>query len=97
YSPEFQSPLFGTLELDLDERGIGSQFTPTKEAIIHWVSEHTRKLHTYTAFEVVKNIKELVNYHNQYTIYTLIMLINASGYRAVYNPMPSFDLLLLRY
>jgi hypothetical protein len=38
-----------------------------------------------------------VEYHNQYTIYTLIMLINASGYRAVYNPLPSFDLLLLRY
>lgn len=97
YKPEFCSPIMNSENLEFDHIGLGSQFTPTKEAISDWVMRHTTKLNQFTAFNVVKNLKNLVEYHNEYTVYTLIMLINASGYRAVYNPMPSFDLLLSRY
>ncbi|ENM5912027.1 hypothetical protein I2709_000311 [Vibrio mimicus] len=97
YSTNFQTPRIGNIDLDIDEYGLGSQFTPNQEAIKIWVLDHQKILDSFSAFDAKKNLKGLVNYHNEYTIYTLIMLINASGYRAVHNPMPSFDLLLLRY
>jgi hypothetical protein len=80
-----------------NKEGIGSQYTPSKAALSNWVTEYRLKLEQWRAFDVVKSLPNLIEYHNQYTIYTLIMLINASGYRAVYNPLPSFDLMLLRY
>lgn len=97
YDADIQIPVLPELQLDLDTTGIGSQFTPTRAAIKDWVSHHLAHLKQFSAFDVVKNLSNLIEYHNQYTAYTLIMLVNASGYRAVYNPLPSFDLLLLRY
>ena len=97
YNPQCDTPLIGILSASKDECGIGSQYTPSKAAIADWVSLHQANLRQFTAFDVVKRLSTLIDYHNQYTIYTLILLINASGYRAVYNPLPSFDLFLLRY
>ena len=97
YNPQFDIPLIGAQSTSKDEFGIGSQYTPRKAAIADWILLHQAKLRQFTAFDVVKRLSTLLDYHNQYTIYTLILLINASGYRAVYNPLPSFDLLLLRY
>lgn len=97
YDARIQIPELPVQQLDLDTTGIGSQFTPTRAAIKDWVNHHLAHLKQFTAFDVVKNLRSLIDYHNQYTAYTLIMLVNASGYRAVYNPLPSFDLLLLRH
>ena len=97
YNPQFDIPSIGTLSANKDEFGIGSQYTPRKASIADWIVLHQSKLKQFTAFDVVKRLSTLIDYHNQYTIYTLILLINASGYRAVYNPLPSFDLFLLRY
>ena len=98
YNPQFDIPLIGDMSTSSkDELGIGSQYTPRKTAIADWVLLHQAKLRQFTAFDVVKRLSTLIDYHNQYTVYTLILLINASGYRAVYSPLPSFDLLLNRY
>lgn len=95
--PSQQLPNVLTNIMVSDEDGIGSQYTPSKTALSNWIAEYRFKLAQWRAFDVVKSLPELIEYHNQYTIYTLIMLINGSGYRAVYNPLPSFDLMLLRY
>ena len=97
YNPQFDIPLIGALPTNKDEFGIGSQYTPSKAAIAAWISLYQANLRQFTAFDVVKRLSTLLDYHNQYTVYTLILLINASGYRAVYSPLPSFDLLLNRY
>ena len=97
YNPRFDIPLIGALPTNKDEFGIGSQYTPSKAAIVAWISLYQANLRQFTAFDVVKRLSTLLDYHNQYTVYTLILLINASGYRAVYSPLPSFDLLLNRY
>lgn len=97
YVPQFESPVLGALPTSRDSDGIGSQYTPTKTALMNWVSTNQKNLKQFKAFNVVKNLHKLIEYHNQYTVYTLILLINASGYRAVYNPLPSFDLWLHRY
>ncbi len=97
YNPRFDIPLIGALPTNKDEFGIGSQYTPSKAAIVAWISLYQANLKQFTAFDVVKRLSTLLDYHNQYTVYTLILLINASGYRAVYSPLPSFDLLLNRY
>ena len=97
YNPQFDIPLIGALPTNKDEFGIGSQYTPSKAAIVDWISLYQANLRQFTAFDVVKRLPTLLDYHNQYTVYTLILLINASGYRAVYSPLPSFDLLLNRY
>ncbi len=97
YNPQFDIPLIGALPTNKDEFGIGSQYTPSKAAIVAWISLYQANLRQFTAFDVVKRLSTLLDYHNQYTVYTLILLINASGYRAVYSPLPSFDLLLNRY
>lgn len=80
-----------------DEIGVGSQFTPKTTAIKNWVSEAISKLNRFSAFDVSRRLENLIDYHNKYTTYTLILLINASGYRTVYSPLPSLDLLLTRY
>ncbi|WP_124939179.1 hypothetical protein [Vibrio viridaestus] len=97
YKPDFSTPVVGDILLDIDSRGIGSQFTPKATSLHRWVSNHINELNQLSAFDVSKNLQNLVEYHNRYAVYTLLMLINASGYRAVYNPLPSFDLLLIRY
>ncbi len=97
YDPQYQLPTLKNAIVYDEKIGIGSQYTPTKEALTNWIAQHRRKLEQWSTFDTVKNIAELINYNNQYTVYTLILLINASGYRAVYNPPPSFDLLLIRY
>lgn len=77
--------------------GVGSEFTPKKLALIAWIKEKVEILLSYRPFTVTSSLEELVNYHNAYTLYTIIMLKSGTGYRAVFNPLPCLDLALLRY
>jgi hypothetical protein len=77
--------------------GVGSQFTPTDQSLQRVIEILKNDLLTKKSFEVQRNLKNLVQYHNSYTLYTLYMMINATGYRAVYNPLPIFNLHLSRY
>ncbi|QJR79556.1 hypothetical protein CA267_001470 [Alteromonas pelagimontana] len=79
------------------ERGVGSAFTPKADALSAWISEKASILLSNKPFAVSSTLEGLVNYHNAYTLYTIIMLKSGTGYRAVYNPLPSLDLALLRY
>jgi hypothetical protein len=79
------------------ERGVGSAFTPKADALSTWISEKASILLSNKPFAVSSTLEGLVNYHNAYTLYTIIMLKSGTGYRAVYNPLPSLDLALLRY
>ncbi|WP_417763597.1 hypothetical protein [Shewanella sp.] len=93
----FEIPELEVLKTVDDRCGIGSQFTPTRTSIIDWVTRYQVSLKSYVAFDVVRDLEHLIDYHNKYTIYTAILFLNGSGYRAVNNPLPSFDLLLSRY
>ncbi|OLQ90126.1 hypothetical protein BIY22_03735 [Vibrio panuliri] len=77
--------------------GVGSQFTPTMKSIQLLVGYLSDKLQSVSAFESTKNIEMLIQYHNNFTLYTAYMLLNATGYRAVHNPLPVMSLFLLRY
>jgi len=83
---------------DLETKsGVGSAFTPKLDALSTWLKEKAANLLSSAPFQVSSSLEELVNYHNTYTLYTIIMLKSGTGYRAVYNPLPSLDLALLRY
>ncbi|BDM64471.1 hypothetical protein NFHSH190041_19230 [Shewanella sp. NFH-SH190041] len=101
----FQVEAVGTNQFDLnltdscdeDVVGVGSQFTPRFKILQKMITELQGKLTQYRAFEASKTLSSLFEYHNNYTLYTLYMIINATGYRAVGNPLPSFNLFLNRY
>lgn len=79
------------------EQGVGSAFTPKADTLLAWIDEKAKTLLSNKPFAVSSTLEGLVNYHNAYTLYTIIMLKSGTGYRAVYNPLPSLDLALLRY
>ncbi|PSV13473.1 hypothetical protein [Photobacterium leiognathi] len=79
---------------DRCDKGIGSQFTPTKESIVLLVEYLIEQLEFSNTFDTIKSIENLKNYHNNYTLYTAYMLLNSTGYRAVHNPLPSLSLFL---
>lgn len=79
------------------EQGVGSAFTPKTDTLSAWIREKTSTLLSNKPFSVSSTLEGLVNYHNAYTLYTIIMLKSGTGYRAVNNPLPSLDLALLRY
>ncbi|PWI34739.1 hypothetical protein DI392_00180 [Vibrio albus] len=86
------------LPFDVDkERGVGSQFTPTSESVRQFVAELIVPLTNKSPHDASISIKSAIDYHNHYTLYTLYMLLNATGYRAVHNPLPSFSLHLKRF
>ncbi|QDF75255.1 MULTISPECIES: hypothetical protein [Shewanella] len=86
------------LPYDVDKSiGIGSQFTPTSDSVRKFVAELLIPLTDLSPHDVSISIKSAIDYHNHYTLYTLYMLLNATGYRAVHNPLPSFSLHLKRF
>ncbi|RXJ71677.1 hypothetical protein CS022_20275 [Veronia nyctiphanis] len=97
FAPDFVEPIWGLLIPLSETFGLGSQFTPTKEGIARKVESLQRTLSQPKAFDVAHSRERMVDYHNQYTVYTLYMLINGSGYRAVYNPLPSLHFNLHRH
>lgn len=83
--------------IDEDEMGIGSQFTPKRTALVKLSSVLKQPLQTVKAFDAASDLYSTIKYHNDYTLYTLYMLLSATGYRAVGNPLPTFSLHLARY
>ncbi len=82
-----------------DEDVVGSVFTPSKVQVRQMVNEIKSPLALCApkVLLVRKRLSALVDYHNQYVTYLAYMVLYASGYRAVYNPLPSLDLVLPRY
>ncbi len=91
-----------TLELtddvvDENEQGIGSQFTAKRSSLRQLVKTLQKPLYQTKAFDAASDLHSIVTYHNAYTLYTLYMLLSSTGYRAVGNPLPTFNLYLKRY
>ncbi|GAD89525.1 MULTISPECIES: hypothetical protein [Vibrio] len=80
-----------------NEVGVGSQFTPKQDSLRTLVKHLQLQLGGSHTFDMAKRLSSAIDYHNAYTLYTLYMMLNATGYRAVGNPLPSFNLLLNRY
>jgi hypothetical protein len=97
FLPEFKLPGFSRSETEYHKEGVGSQFTPTRTAIQSLVKHLKSETDVPSAFDASYNLEATVKYHNAYTLYTVYMLLNATGYRAVHNPLPSISLHLLRY
>jgi hypothetical protein len=76
---------------------VGSVFTPSTVQVCQLVAEIKAPLLNADVLLVRKKLSALIDYHNQYVTYLAYMVLYASGYRAVYNPLPSLDLVLPRY
>ncbi|NLS14237.1 hypothetical protein HGP28_15235 [Vibrio sp. SM6] len=77
--------------------GFGSEFTPTLEVLQSLVNELESELDWWSAFEASQSLDNVLAYHNAYTLYTVYMLLSATGYRAVSNPLPTFSFALMRH
>jgi hypothetical protein len=82
-----------------DEDVVGSVFTPSKVQVRQMVNEIKSPLALCApkVLLVRKRLSALVDYHNQYVTYLAYMVLYATGYRAVYNPLPILALVLPRY
>ena len=76
--------------------GVGSPFTPKLAVLQEKTAALFQQLSHFSAPHY-HSLEAMLNYHNQYTLYTAFMLLASTGYRAVHSPLPSFNLCLLRY
>lgn len=76
---------------------VGSRFLPSKAFFQKRYASLQRKLAGYNQLEIQSSYDKLIQYHNDYVFYVSSMLLAMTGYRAVYNPLPSLNLRLSRY
>lgn len=75
---------------------VGSTFTPSQDTcralvrhLLGWVDQSQ----PFLTFP----LEDIIRYHNAYVAYTTYLLMFSTGYRAVYNPLPSLSLHLQAY
>ncbi|HHQ4590626.1 TPA: hypothetical protein ACSP19_004089, partial [Aeromonas veronii] len=78
------------------QQHLGSTFTPSQEACKRLVSCLRTSLEQSNP-SVTYPLAQLIQYHNAYATYTAFLLMFATGYRAVHNPLPSLSLQLRAY
>lgn len=88
---KFPIKLFELKCFDKQNRRFGSKFTPedmTVKALIAALALEVEnaKLNSF------KQLDAILKYHNAFTVYTAWMLMFGTGYRAVWNPLPTFSL-----
>jgi len=76
---------------------VGSRFLPSAGFFQKRNMSLQSKLSEYNKLEVQSSFDMLIQYHNDYVIYVSLMLLATTGYRAVYNPLPSLSMRLSRY
>ncbi|WP_372627677.1 hypothetical protein [Arsukibacterium sp.] len=74
-----------------EEHRIGSRYLPTAEFCRQFTMQLQTDLHNAKPGSTLK-LTDIVHYHNAYTRYTAWMLGFGTGYRAVYNPLPTLTL-----
>ncbi len=77
-------------------RSSGSIFTPTDDTCQKLCASLVGRLKS-TNLPRVFPFDAIIEYHNSYVLYTTYLLMFATGYRAVHNPLPSFALHLKAY
>ena len=75
---------------------LGSTFTPSHEACVKLVN-HLQQLLIDTSPARTCPLVEVIEFHNAYVAYTSFLLLFATGYRAVHNPLPALSLALRSY
>nr|WP_159063688.1 hypothetical protein [Thaumasiovibrio occultus] len=78
------------------ESGIGSCFVPTLATQREMVACLQHPLRSKDK-QVYRELVAMMRYHNAYAAYTSYLVLYATGYRAVYNPLPSLSMVLARY
>ena len=73
------------------ERRVGSRYVPTTEFCRQFVAHLQNNLQVTKPGRTLQ-LSEIVCYHNAYIRYTAWMLGFGTGYRAVYNPLPTLTL-----
>lgn len=85
--------LFDLRHLSQCEQFIGSSFTPTKTVVSTLINSLTQRvLSSKPSFQ--HRLVDIIEYHNAFTAYTAWMLLFGTGYRAAWNPLPTFALFL---
>lgn len=94
--PDVKLPQFFEPREWIHNQSVGSIFTPALETCKRLQStllsrlERRKPARTYSYDSVIR-------YHNRYALYTAYLLMFATGYRAVHNPLPSLSLHLKTY
>ncbi|MDP5130894.1 MAG: hypothetical protein NWQ54_08410, partial [Paraglaciecola sp.] len=76
---------------------IGSKVMPSLAELNKLTGRLASPFSTANKAMVQQSIDALINYHNHYVTYTTMMLLAATGYRAVRNPLPLLSLFLPHY
>jgi hypothetical protein len=76
---------------------VGSGFSPDLQTVHQLIKELKARLIKDNKFNIKVNIDALVNYHNHYVTYISFMLLYTTGYRAIYDPLPSLDVINARH
>jgi hypothetical protein len=72
---------------------MGSSFTPTKTAVSTLIDSLTQRVaSSKPSFH--HRLVDIIEYHNAFTAHTAWMLLFGTGYRAAWNPLPTFALFL---
>ncbi|MGI2000917.1 hypothetical protein [Shewanella frigidimarina] len=83
--------LFNFRNFCQEDQFIGSSFTPTKSAVSTLIDTLTRRVNlSQPSFH--HRLVDIIDYHNAFTAYTAWMLLFGTGYRAAWNPLPTFAL-----
>jgi len=94
--PDIECPALFEPRQWLQPQQLGSTFTPSQASCCALVT-HLRQLLNELAPSVTCPLAEVIDYHNAYAAYTAFLLMFATGYRAVHNPLPSLALHLRAY
>lgn len=77
-------------------QSVGSTFTPSNKTCCELTASLVHRIEN-SAPSRVYSFDEIIRYHNSYVLFTAYLLMFATGYRAVNNPLPSLSLHLKRY
>lgn len=72
-----------------DDRYVGSALIPQKYVVKKIVSD----LQVGLSLQSLESIQDVIQYHQTYTIYTMVFLSYSTGYRGVHTMIPSWRLL----
>ena len=94
--PNIEIPLLFEERQWAQPQWVGSTFTPT-QAACQELALSLQNVLAEVKPSAICPLNEVIRYHNAYAVYTAFLLMFATGYRAVYNPLPSLALHLRDY
>ncbi|WP_209326940.1 hypothetical protein [Pseudoalteromonas sp. PA2MD11] len=80
-----------------EARTVGSKLTPKDETVTCLINDLRKEIEHYKNQTEKHKLEWLVAYHNAYVVYTSWMLLFGTGYRAVWNPLPTFSLFIAQF